>query len=61
MPKVQQLGGDILTRHDWYGTFGLAGFLALLPLGLDGLLQPLDLLPDLVQDALQPGHIVRHI
>lgn len=45
-----------LTRHHWYGTFGLARFLAVLPLGLDGLLQPLDLGLDVVQDSLQTSH-----
>lgn len=46
-----------LTRHNRYGTFGLAWLPAQLPLGLDGLLQLLYLQPDLVQDALKSRHI----
>lgn len=54
-------GGASLTRHHWDGTLGLAGFLAVLPLGLDGFLQLLDLLPDPVQDPLRPGHVTRDV
>lgn len=43
-------------HRDW--TLGGAWLLAVLPLGLDGLFQLLDLQPDLVQDALQPHHII---
>lgn len=54
-------GGASLTRHHWDGTPGLAGFLAVLPLGLDGFLQLLDLLPDPVQDPLRPGHVTSDV
>lgn len=43
------------THHHRYGTFALAGLLTLLSLSLDGLLQLLDLQPDLLQDPLRPA------
>lgn len=46
-------GAAALTRHHRDGTPGPAGLPAVLRLGLEGLLQPLDLLPHPVQDALR--------
>lgn len=52
-PPKAQLCLAFLTRNYWYGTFGLAWLLALVPLGLDGFLQLLDLQLDLIQNPLQ--------
>ena len=50
-------GAAALTRHHRDGTPGPARLLAVLLLGLDGFLQLLDLLPNLVQDPLRPEDI----